>query len=363
MPPTEKGTFTEPFREVRIDISGLRGSDVPSLRSRLAPYGFGALLIAAVVAALAFLYSNPAEDVTEESDLPGEVERLVAGAKERMNRADVFPPASDGDAILSISTNPAGALVYIDDKNAGLTPLVHPLRPGVYMVSVRLPDYAGVDTVLVIEAGKRQELSFLLARLRSGGSTETALIDPPSGTGGAVDGLNARASEAGPSGPSSATAGASNPSARSAQIRSPDAATAELVVSSHPPGADVLLDGRRMGTTPLFLRGVTPGSRQIKLVMESHETFEIEIDARVGEAKTVHGELTRQTGTLAVLVRPWGSIYVDGVMHIQSTDVKYVTRLPAGEYTVRAVHPDLGAAERTVQIKANASMEIVFELQ
>ena len=362
MPPTEKSTPTEPFREVRLNIPELRGSEVPSLRSRLAPYGFGALLIAAVVAALAFLYSNPAEYVTEDSELPGEVERLVAGAKERMNRAGDYPLVSEGDAVLTISTNPAGALVDIDYKNAGLTPLEYPLRPGVYMISIRLADYVGVDTVLVVEPDEPQELSFLLTRLDSGGRGDAAVNDPASRSGGAVDGVNARSQEAGRPNPSSAAAGASNPSVGSAVRKFPDAASAELVVSSHPAGADVLLDGRRMGKTPLSLRNVTPGSRRIQLVMEAHETFATEINARAGETKTVHGELTRESGTISVLVRPWGSIYIDGVLHIQSTDVKYVTRLPAGEYTVRAVHPDLGAAERTVRIEANAIREIVLDL-
>ena len=358
----EKSTPAESIPEIRLDFSEFRDHEAPTLGARLTPYGFGTLLIVAAVAALVLLLSNPAEYVTEESEKPGEVERLVAGAKERMNLVGGYPPGLDGDVVLTISTNPAGALVDVDHQNVGLTPLEYPLRPGVYMISIRSPDYAGVDTVLVVEPNASQELSFQLTPLRSGGRPGPNVADPASPSVGTEGAANARRQEAGPLNSSRGAAGVQSPSLGSPATNSVRTASADLVISSHPAGADVLLDGRRMGTTPLSLRSVTPGSHQIKLVMATYEPYEVAVDARVGETETVHGELTRQIGTLAVLVKPWGSIYIDGVLHMQSTDVKYVTRLPAGEYTVRAVHPDLGAAERTVEIEANGTREIVFDL-
>jgi CheY-like chemotaxis protein len=61
---------------------------------------------------------------------------------------------------------------------------------------------------------------------------------------------------------------------------SPD--TGDLVVETTPPGANVLLDGRKVGVTPLTLKAVKPG--KYKLVLESDEgTIRRDVSVRKGE--------------------------------------------------------------------------------
>ena len=69
-----------------------------------------------------------------------------------------------------------------------------------------------------------------------------------------------------------------------------------------------------------------------------------------------------RAGTLKVLVKPWGSIYINGALHQRETDVRYATSLPPDVYRVTAVHPTLGTSEHTVRVTAGeeASLEVDF---
>jgi TonB family protein len=68
-------------------------------------------------------------------------------------------------------------------------------------------------------------------------------------------------------------------------------------------------------------------------------------------------------GTLAVRVRPWGSIYIDGELHRANTDVAYRVELPAGGHRVRVEHPVLGSATREVEVTGDALQPLVVDLR
>lgn len=65
----------------------------------------------------------------------------------------------------------------------------------------------------------------------------------------------------------------------------PEAApTARLIVDSDPPGADISLDGRMLGTTPVTQQ-VTRGRHLIELSLPGRRTVRKEIDVGVGEVR------------------------------------------------------------------------------
>jgi hypothetical protein len=78
-------------------------------------------------------------------------------------------------------------------------------------------------------------------------------------------------------------------------VTSPDAG--DVFVETTPPGAKVLLDGKKVGTTPLTLKALKPG--KYKLVLESDEgTIRRDISVRAGER--VMAQETFMPGWLAV---------------------------------------------------------------
>ena len=65
-------------------------------------------------------------------------------------------------------------------------------------------------------------------------------------------------------------------------------------------------------------------------------------------------------GTLRVLVRPFGDVYVNGTRKAVGTSRPYTEQLSAGTYRVRVVHPSYGTWEKAVQVQAGQDRDVVF---
>jgi len=67
-------------------------------------------------------------------------------------------------SVINITSNPAGATVYIDDSNAGLTPLSTTTNPGQHKIKIFKTNYTDWEKVVVIDKGENDyfaELSIL----------------------------------------------------------------------------------------------------------------------------------------------------------------------------------------------------------
>ncbi len=94
--------------------------------------------------------------------------------------------------------------------------------------------------------------------------------------------------------------------------RPPSQAT--LAVASEPRGADVYLDGRYEGTTPLRLEA-QPGNRTLRIELDGYRTWEETLRLSPGESRRVDARLEQvpRTGTLRFESSPSGAdVYVEG---------------------------------------------------
>jgi hypothetical protein len=66
-------------------------------------------------------------------------------------------------------------------------------------------------------------------------------------------------------------------------------------------------------------------------------------------------------GILKVLVKPYGSIYIDDKLHQEDTDLEYVVMLPAGRHKVRAEHPIWGRREQEIDIRPDHAKELAID--
>lgn len=139
--------------------------------------------------------------------------------------------------------------------------------------------------------------------------------------------------------------------------------SAEVRISSTPPGATVLIDGSRVGTTPLHWRGgELGGNYTVTLQLDGYET----VSGRIGEL-TNEGAIFERT--LPQLARPgsltvtlsgggWAHVYVDGVKLEKTAPLKDVT-LPAGQHEIRVENPALGIDHReTVRVGSGEAVTI-----
>ena len=126
----------------------------------------------------------------------------------------------------------------------------------------------------------------------------------------------------------------------------------QLQVASEPSGASVWIGGQVRGVTPLSLSEVEAGPQQVTLRLDGYEDFTTTVEIVAQQQHTVNGQLEQSVGTLKILVRPWGAIYIDGELRKEESSIWYVTELPAGLHRVRVVHPSLGKWEQVVEVPA-----------
>ena len=65
------------------------------------------------------------------------------------------------------------------------------------------------------------------------------------------------------------------------------AVTGSAAITSTPPGADVTVDGRRAGRTPLARLALAPGSHRLTLVLAGHESWSGSVDVLAGQRAKV----------------------------------------------------------------------------
>jgi len=138
-----------------------------------------------------------------------------------------------------------------------------------------------------------------------------------------------------------------------------------LRVVSLPLEAQVLVDGRPAGRTPLSAALLTPGAHRIQVVAEGYLPVEQTVQATPGRAVELSFALQVapvQHGFLAVSTRPnRASVLVDEEPLGQSPIRK--RELAAGEHKVSAYLPGFELAEQTVQIQPGLTAKVSLELR
>ena len=133
------------------------------------------------------------------------------------------------------------------------------------------------------------------------------------------------------------------------------------LVRSNPEGARVLIDGRDWGRTPASV-SLPEGRYVVRLNREGYEPAESTVRISEGRTATVDERLTPAVGTLRISVRPWGALYVDGVLQAEQVDHVQDFELQTGSHTVQVRHPELGLVERQVLIEGGGAARVSVNL-
>lgn len=275
--------------------------------------------------------------------------------------ADTNGSIGSGAAILSVRSDPEEAAVLIDGDTIGTTPLEdHTIESGVYHLRVAAEGYFTADTVAVLRGDDaityaptlrdRPDLPGTLAEREQDGIDETlpddaseAQEEPPP-------------DEPADPEPDDPDPGDPEPGDPDPDV-DPSPPPGSVAVTSDPEGATIEMDGEEIDTTPATLTDLEPGTYTLRLTHSGYEPVTTEVDIEPGAEATLEETLTPRMGTLRVLVRPWGSIYIDGELRERETDVWYETELPVGNYEVEVRHPSLGQAVRTVYVSEDDDPE------
>ncbi|WP_263810450.1 MULTISPECIES: PEGA domain-containing protein [Salinibacter] len=303
---------------------------------------------------------------------------LIYFAPTRLTPDPGAPPTADDEptSTLSVDSQPPGAVVIVGADTAGVTPIDnHPLPPGTYLVTIDRADYGSRDTVITLSAGQSAALSPRFSRDESAVAAQgqAAARSQGSAPAGLSSGEPSPSSPSpSPPGPGDETPGSASDGPPASSRSDPSTApaggdiapvTGTLVLRATPDRATVALDGEEVGATPATLTEVTTGTYAVTFSRPGHKTVTRRVDVSATDTATVTATLKRRTGHLRVLVRPWGSIYINDQRRAENSDVWYDTTLPAGPYTITARHPALGETSRPVTVAPQDTQSVVVDLR
>ncbi|RIH84248.1 PEGA domain protein [Calidithermus terrae] len=206
---------------------------------------------------------------------------------------------------LNVTSNPQGAQVFVDGRLVGNTPISVSVQPGRHDIELRL---AGYDTYRTsVNVGLGQVISI------------------------------------------------------NATLERPRPATGTLVVNSSPQGAQVFIDGRLVGNTPISV-SLNPGRADVELRLDGYDVFRTSVVINPGQTTSVNAGLNaqRRTGVLNVTSNPSGAdVYINN-QRVGRTP--YSVQLNEGTYDLRVSLPGHADYRTTVRVDRNQETRINAQL-
>ena len=205
---------------------------------------------------------------------------------------------------LEIKSEPSGARVSVDGKEAGKTPLVlSKIKPGSHRIRVAGEGYEPYEEQVGVSEGERKEI---LASLKK--------------------------------------------------------VAGHLVVRTEPSGAAISIDGKPVGGEPYEVKDLTPGKHKIKVVKEGYETWEREQTVEARKKVEVIARLKTIDSGLAIDSEPSGAkVYLDGnpvgVSPYEAKDLSPGTR------KVKVVKEGYEPWEKEVAVEAGKKVRVLAKMK
>lgn len=303
-----------------------------------------------------------------------------AGSNDGAEFASNATISSSDQPTLTVTTEPRGASVFLNNQLVGVTPFEGvKVAPGDYVMTTELDGFVQSDTIISIRGTASLALALnavdagalgdgsghILAGLEN---VEPAASDPAparDGSGSSFDtpvvaagGLTedrtpGRTEDSGVSQSTREVAGT-----RTEADRTPPALVGVMSVTSDPPGATVWLDGEAVGETPVTLRDIPSGNHQLRMTRPNHETFETDITVAAGIVTPFHGRLAPVVGTIVLEVSPEGSVYINDELVNERVSGTARFDVAPGSHTVRVVNESYGSREIPVEVRPTRSAEL-----
>jgi hypothetical protein len=134
-----------------------------------------------------------------------------------------------------------------------------------------------------------------------------------------------------------------------------------LTITSDPADADVVIDGKNHGKTPLILESVPAGIREIR-VQKSGMTSKKKMTIVENKANSVSFKLEATVGTVKFLINPWANIYVNN-KNIGASPPLDEFELKAGTYTIKIENPAYKPVTKKITIIAGKSETIKHDFK
>jgi serine/threonine protein kinase len=278
------------------------------------------------------------------------------------------------EPILKVNSNPSGADVYVDGGHVGVSPVqVEELKPGTHKILISKDRYQDYEEDLFIQKGKPRIIQAKLAPKPFGdlevnsnpsraeviidddkrGITPIAIKDLPKGTHRVMvkkEGFD--------------------PWQDTIEIISLEKAqiSANLVtiygglnISSSPSEADVYVDGKKEGKTPLVLKKIKKGNRNLVIKKIGFDVWKGEVAVKSSEVSQVRVNLVTIYGKLNVTSNPSGAIVYIDAKKVGKTPLA-IKEIQKGLRILKLKKDDFDVWEKDVYIKAAEVSKIKVDL-
>lgn len=228
--------------------------------------------------------------------------------------------------ILTITTTPEKALVYVDGGRVGISPAkVKALTPGTHKIKIQKDRYQDYEDGIFIQEDEPQSINAKLTPLPFGdlkvtsnpegatvfidgesqGTTPVSLKDVPEGERNVM--LKMKGFDPWESKVKIVPLQEANLSADLVTIYGP------ISVSSKPSEAEVLIDGQSVGKTPLKLDKVLKGNREVEIRKSGYDPWKDTVIVAIDKPSEVSADLATIYGDLKVESQPSGAtVLIDG---------------------------------------------------
>ena len=206
------------------------------------------------------------------------------------------------DVTVIFSSTPSSALIILDNKNLGFTPVTLKLKPGIYSLSVSKEGFIPFKTS-----------SFVVSSALTGRTLKTNIILQ--------------------------------------QI------TGGLNIETVPSDATIFIDDVQIGKSPVQIKNLKTGLYLIKAVKEGYLTLEKKINITSTEIQSLVFNLSKEAGAIKVISEPTGAtVLCDNIM-IGVTPV-LITNLSTGFHLIRVTKDEYNESEVTVNVEPKTTKEV-----
>ena len=136
---------------------------------------------------------------------------------------------------------------------------------------------------------------------------------------------------------------------------------AAVLLTSVPAGAEVVIEGRNAGATPLLLTGQAPGHYEAQFRAPGCEERQVTWEVADSHPMEVAAQLESRVGSLEVVSDPAGARVILGGRELGVTP--FSTPLDAGEYRLEVVRDGCRKIEETIYMQGGQNLQCNYKLQ
>ncbi|MDD1730364.1 MAG: PEGA domain-containing protein [Methanospirillum sp.] len=292
---------------------------------------------------------------------------------------------TETDGYLSIISSPSGATVYVDDSQAGVTPVIVTIgetSSPPHIITLQESGYLDWTTTIDQNPapGTAETISATLQKNSETGSI--SVTSTPTGATVSCDGTNIQETpytyQQIPAGSHTITISKEGYSSYSTPITVASGAesvvsaalstdssshTGSISVSSTPSGATVTLDDSLTKRTPCTYQDIPAGTHALSITRDGYSLYATTVTVSSGEESSVTAILNRitSTGSLTVNSNPSGAtIYLNGVYY--GVTPAHLTDIESGIYTIKAEKSQYTTGTEIINLIAGKENSVLLSL-